>query len=487
MNHITRRDFLRKTTALGAGALISNNILKFRIGTKRTPNIVFFFVDDLGWFDLGYMGSTYHETPNIDQLAADGMVFTDAYANAANCAPTRACMLSGQYAPRHGVYTVWKSDREPAEKRKVIPTPNTETLASENVTFMEALNAAGYVSASMGKWHLGNPGTGKGPTEQGFTVNVGGYSIGYPPGGHFVPYKNPYLSDGPDGEYLTDRLTDEALAFIDTNKENPFFLYLTHYAIHEPIEGKQDLVDYYASKPPSGGQGDPNEVAKPHEYAALVHSVDESLGRIVDKLEELNLTDDTVVILGSDNGAHACYTSNGPLRGLKGMFYEGGIRVPFAFKWPGKVRAGATCDVPIITTDLYPTFLDIAGVPKPDGKILDGESLMPLLRETGPLSREAIFWHFPAYLGNYFCQDITWRAEPCSIIRKGNWKLIETFEPDPQPFTYELYDLENDIGETTNLADTNTQKRDELIADLHAWQQAIDAPICTEPNPLYEP
>ncbi len=476
---MNRREFLKKTAAMATGAIITNQILDLRFGTNRVPNIVFFFIDDLGWYDVGFMGSTYYETPNIDRLATEGMVFTDAYANAANCLPTRACLMSGKYPPRHGVYTVWKSDRRPDNKRKVIPTPNTTSLATEFVTFAEVLQQNGYATASMGKWHCGGSADTL-PTGQGFDINIGGSAAGAPPK-YFSPYNIPNLTNGPSGEYLTDRLTEEAMDFIETNKDNPFLLYLTHFAIHEPIQAKQDLIDKYAAKPPSQGQDHAT-------YAAMIESVDDSVKAVLDKLEELDLTNDTFIVFTSDNGGHGCYTSHGPLRGSKGMFYEGGIREPFIVKWPGKVQPGSTCGEPIILTDLFPTFLDVAKITKPQDLVLDGESLIPLITQTGSLQREAIFWHFPAYLQRYGgCMDFIWRAEPQSIIRKGKWKLIELFEPDPEPFTYELYDLENDIGETTNLADINTAKRDELIADLHAWQQATNAPICTEPDPNYDP
>ncbi len=487
-----RRDFLKTTAAFAGGVLFSNKVFDFKIGSTRKPNIILIFIDDMGWQDVGFMGSTYYETPNIDQLAADGMIFTDAYANAANCAPTRACLNSGKYSPRHGIYTVGTSERGQSKDRKIIPTENTTILDPSFVTIAESLKAGGYTTASMGKWHLGadsrTPPTG--PEAQGFDLNIGGDTSGGP-GDYWSPFNRPNMPTDPNkpNEYITDRINDEAVAFIEANKDTPFYLYLTHYAVHSPIQAKEELIAHYENKPPSDGQGDLSTSAT---YAAMIESVDQGVEMIVNKLEELNLTNDTVIVFTADNGGYCWATTMPGLRGSKGMFYEGGIREPFCVKWPGVVQPGTTCDVPIISLDLYPTFLEMAGIEKPQDLILDGESLVPLMKQTGSLSRQAIFWHFPAYLQAYGCEggsnpNPKFRAEPLSVIRKGEWKLIENFQPDPEPFIYELYNLATDILETNNLADINTAKRDELIADLHAWQQATNAPIPTNPNPDYVP
>jgi len=482
MKPINRRTFLRQCSA-GALALAAGGMGAGRTAadTSRTPNFVFILIDDMGWRDVGFMGSRYYETPNIDRLAAQGMVFTDAYANAPNCAPTRACLLSGQYGPRHGVYTVDTSARGSAAGRKLIPVPNRTTLPAEIITLAEALKPAGYRSASMGKWHLGvDPDSG--PVAQGFDVNVAGNLAGNP-SSYFSPYRNKNLPDGPKGEYLTDRLTEEALAFIEANRDRPFFLYLPHYAVHGPIQAKQELVAKYRKKAPDGGQRNP-------EYAAMIESVDQGVGAILAKLDQLGLADNTVVVFFSDNGGVGGYrelgiegaefTSNRPLRGGKGMLYEGGIREPAIVRWPAKVKAGTRCATPVIGLDFYPTFLEMAGAEKKPGQVLDGESLVPLLMGTGTLKREAIFWHFPAYLQG---GRRTWRTTPAGAVRSGDWKLIEFFEDG----RLELYNLADDIGEATDLAEKIPEKTKELHDRLVAWRKAVNAPMPTEKNPQFDP
>ncbi len=474
-----RRDFLKHLGAGAAAIAIPSWALADRHSSKKPPNIVFFFIDDLGAMDVGFMGNKFYETPNIDKLASEGMIFTDAYANGSVCAPTRACLHSGQYTPRHGVYTVWKSERKPVNKRKVIPIPNTTQLSSDNVTFMEVLKQAGYTGASMGKWHLGNdPETG--PIGQGFDLNIGGTSAGAP-NTYFSPYRNKHIIDGADGEYLTDRLGNEAVKFIHKNKDNPFLLYLTFFSVHTPLMAKKDDIDKY-QRGKKKTHGKFNSV-----YAAMVASVDENIGRVLDTLDELKLADNTFVVFTSDNGGHGCITPNAPLRGGKGMFYEGGIREPMCVRWPGKVKPGTKCSVPVISIDLYPTFLEVAGVKKPDDKILDGESIVPLMTQTGSLKRDAIYWHFPAYLQRYHCMEEVWRTEPVGVIRKGDWKLMEFFEPKGTPNKIELYNLKDDIGETKNLADERPDKVKELLENMRNWRKSINAPVPTEPNPLYDP
>ncbi|MDP8244902.1 MAG: sulfatase [Candidatus Hinthialibacter antarcticus] len=477
-----RRDFLSQCTAATAGATLagcSHRAARSSSTSKRPPNIVFFFIDDMGWRDLGCMGSEFYSTPNIDRLSRQGMTFTNAYANAPNCAPTRACLLSGQYTPRHGVYTVGSSARKPDNKRKLVPVTNNQTLATDNLTFMEALKPAGYASVSIGKWHLGaTPETL--PTGQGFDQNIGGTHSGSPNGGYFPPYKNKNLSDGPEGEYLTNRLTDDAVAFIETNKDRPFFLYLSHYAVHTPIQAKPEIAQKYERKPPRHGQENA-------DYAAMIESVDDSVGRVLETLDQLGLSGDTVVVFTSDNGGHGCITSNQPLHGAKGMLYEGGIRVPAMVRWPGKTQPGSVCDTPIISIDFYPTFLELAGLSAPEGKILDGQSITPLLAQTGTLKRGSLFWHFPAYLEQYSCNDGPWRTTPVSVIRKGDWKLLEFFEPEGTPNRLELYDLKNDLSETTDLAKHEPDKTRELLDDLRAWRDSVNAPVPTQADPNYEP
>ena len=499
---MNRRDFLKSCATVAKGFTLSNCAFAaagcvFVARPSRPwvnhgqdaratrPNIVFIFIDDMGWRDVGFMGSQYYETPNIDKLAGQGMVFTNAYANAPNCAPSRACLLSGQYGPRHGVYTVNTSARGPSKLRKLIPIENTTVLDSTIVTIAEAIKPAGYVSASMGKWHLGND-PQFGPIGQGFDVNVGGYSAGHPVKGYFVPYKNPELPDGPPGEYLTDRLTDEALNFIEANKDKPFFLYLPHYAVHTPLQAKKELIDKYKKKAGSNGQNNPT-------YAAMIESTDQGVGRIMDKLDELGLTDNTVVFFFSDNGGVKGITSNQPLRGGKGMLYEGGIREPMFVRWPGRTAPGSSCDAPVIGLDFYPTILEIAGAKKPKGHILDGQSIVTLLNKEDPafdiqyskFNKRAIFWHFPAYLQGKAegARDPYFRTRPGAAVRMGHFKLIEYFEDG----ALELYNLKDDIAERNNLAETMPEKTAELHKIMLTWRKAVNAPVPTELNPDYNP
>ena len=456
-----RRDFL-KAVGLGAASLM----LPGRSGgatqssTKRKPNFVFIFIDDMGWKDLGFMGSRYYETPNIDKLAGEGVVFTNAYSNAPNCAPTRACLMSGQYTPRPGIYTVGTSERGQSKLRKLIPTPNKTNLDSKVVTIPDALEQGGYTSACIGKWHLGGKSPYR-PVDRGFDV-----AFERNHGGHFS--KN--------GEYLTDRLTDEAIKFIETNKNRPFFLYLPHHAVHTPIQAKERLIEKYKKKEPDDIHNNPT-------YAAMIESVDMSVGRIMAKLDELGLRDNTVVFFFSDNGGYANATSMVPLRGSKGMLYEGGIRVPMIVRWPGVTRPGGVCEEPVIGIDFYPTMLEMAGVPQPSGHVLDGLSIVPLLRGKGSLNRRAIFWHFPAYLEAYNEKQWPWRTTPAGAVRQGDWKLIEYFEDGK----IELYNLKDDLGEKNDLARTMPDKAEEMHRALVEWRKSVDAPVPAEKNPQYDP
>ena len=493
MNYLIRQDLLRTTRqfaadlkmiAAGIVCLMMINLsgstsvfAEDSAGEKtetRKPNIVFFFIDDMGWTDVGFMGSDNHETPNIDRLASEGLVFTDAYACAPNCAPSRACLMSGQYTPRHGIYTVGDPKRGNHAQRKLDPTPNKTVLADKFITIAESLHTSGYVSASMGKWHLGAD-----PTTQGFDVNIAGKEWGSPSGGGYhSPYKYPNLVNTEPGEYLTDRLTDEACSFIDANKEGPFFLYLTHYAVHTPIQGRADLVKKYEAKPKA-------EHHKNAAYAAMVESVDHSVRDVLAKLDELNLADNTIVLFFSDNGGYLGATSNHPLRGGKGMLYEGGIREPMIVRWPGVTRPGTKCEEPVIGVDFYPTLLDVSGTQRPKNYTLDGVSFAPLLSAPGDsLERPAIFWHFPCYLtGSGDPAGGPFRTTPAGAIRMGRWKLIEWFETGRQ----ELYYLHDDLGERDDLSKSHEDKRKELHDAMLAWRKEVNAPVPTTPNPQYDP
>jgi len=436
------------------------------------PNVVFFFIDDMGWTDLGFMGSKYYESPNIDKLAKDGMVFMNAYAAAPNCAPSRACLMSGQYSPRHGVYTVSSSERGSAKHRKLIPIKNITHLAEKFVTIGEALQVGGYVTATMGKWHLGDD-----PTTQGFDVNIAGKSWGSPSGGGYhSPYKYPNLEKKERGEYLTDRLGEEACKFIEKNKDNPFFLYLTHYAVHTPIQAKPELKKKYQAKKTTERHSNP-------AYAAMIESTDDSVGAVLEKLEKLGLSEDTIVLFFSDNGGHGGVTSNAPLRGSKGMLYEGGIREPMIVKWPGVTRPGSVCRENVIGVDFYPTLLEVTKTLAPKDYLLDGVSFVPLLRNSATqLKRKAIHWHFPAYLQGYTERHGNFRTTPAGAVRMGDWKLIEFFDDG----TLELYNTREDISETKNLAKKMPTKAKDMHEVMLAWRKDTKAPVPTKLNPAYD-
>ncbi len=445
-----------------------------QVGKGPRPNVVFFFIDDLGWTDQGFMGSDYYETPRTDQLAADGMVFRAAYSNGPNCAPSRASLMSGLYTPRHGIFTVGDPKRGNHRFRKLEPTPNKVVLDDDFVTLAESLQSSGYVTASMGKWHLGND-----PTTQGFHVNVAGREWGSPSGGGYhSPYRYPNLVNEKPGEYLTDRLTDEACAFIEEQRSKPFFLYLTHYAVHTPIQAKEELRKQFAAR--KKGKHHSNSA-----YAAMIASVDQSVGRVLDTLERWKLAENTIVIFCSDNGGHGGATSNFPLRGAKGMLYEGGIRVPLIVKWPRVTRAGSVCLEPVIGIDFYPTLLEATASTPPAGTELDGVSLVPLLRDpSASLGRSALYWHFPCYLqGRGDPHGGPFRTTPAGAIRSGDWKLIEWFETGRT----ELYHLRQDVGEQHDLAREKPQKTQELLAELRRWRKAVNAPVPSQPNPKYRP
>ncbi len=442
------------------------------------PNILFIFLDDFGWKDTSYMGSDFYETPHLDKLAAGGMVFTDAYSCAANCAPARACLLSGQYTPRHQLFNVGTGARGNAKHRRLKHIPGTDTLDPKIRTWAHQLKSAGYATATMGKWHLSND-----PLPYGFDVNIGGTHSGGPPRGYYPPHgKVPGLQDAPENEYVTDRLSEEAIKFIRANKANPWALYLTHFAVHTPLQAKKELVEKYESKP----------AGKLHNHVAMatmIQSVDDGVGRIVATLAELGLTDNTAIFFFSDNGGYGPATDMDPLKGYKGTYYEGGIRVPFFVHWPGIVKPGSKTAVPMIGVDIYPTFCEIARAKLPAGQPQDGVSLLPLLKgENKSLGNRALYWHFPAYLqsygGNYNREqrDPLFRSRPCSIIRYGDWKLHYYFEDDG----YELYNLKNDIGEKRNLAAKMPEKLSELRGRLVEWQRQIKAPIPTERNPQFD-
>ena len=434
------------------------------------PNVLHINIDDLGVMDVGFMGDKRYSTQNIDKLASQGMIFSNGYAPAANCAPSRACVLTGQLPMRHGVYTVGSSERGNASTRKIIPTKNTMHVDDNNLVLTEAFKKAGYVTCQIGKWHIG-----KDPKTQGVDINIGGSSWGHPKS-YFSPYKNPHLSDGPKGEYLTDRLTDEAIKFLKDNKDKKFFLYFPYYTVHTPLQGRKDLVKKYEGKEGINAN-----------YAAMIECLDINIGRLMKTLDELGLTENTVVVFTSDNGGIRKVSKQDPLRAGKGSYYEGGVRVPFAVRWPKKIKAGTTIDTPVTGLDFYPTYLDILGLELKD-KILDGISIKPLLEGRGELKERALFWHFPIYLqaysvGNDGSRDPLFRTRPGSTMRLGKWKLHHYFEDG----AYELYDLESDIGETKDLASSMPERVKELAKMLNDWRAKYNAPVPSEKNPKYDP
>lgn len=473
-------DILKKSFPLWLLGAMQVGKLYASDSQTAVPNIIFIMADDLGWNDLGVMGSDYYETPNIDKLASEGMLFTDAYSAAANSAPSRACFMSGMYTPRHGVFTVSPSARGDKTKRKLVPIENTEDLSADFVTFAEALKSKGYVCASIGKWHLGDDCDGTGPLSQGFDVNIAGCRAGTPYS-YFYPYcskkKNacmPGLSDGREGEYLTDRLTDEAVDFLKSRKDTdkPFMLYMAHHAVHTPLKAPADVILKYRNK--TKGHFHRNPV-----YAAMIECLDNSVGRICSVVDSLGMGDNTIIVFTSDNGGSVPVTDNFMLRGGKGMPYEGGSRVPLIVKWPEVIRQGTKCKTPVINVDFYPTFMSVAGVEKYAN--LDGKDLTPLFRGLDIDTDRDLFWHFPAYLESYRGSGKDFRATPYSTIRSGDWKLIYFYESK----NCELYNLSADMKEQKDLSAECPKKKEELLKKLNEWLAETNAPQPEKKNPFY--
>ena len=448
------------------------------------PNIVVILVDDLGWMDLGVQGSGFYRTPHIDRLASEGMRFTTAYAACAVCSPTRASIQTGRWPARIGV-TDWirarfqggkAGDVAPSayvggREQMLLCPPNQFAMPLSELTIAEAIRPAGYVSGHIGKWHLGTKDFW--PEQQGYDFNVAGCDYGQPPS-YFDPYVRgrqrgfPTMNARHAGEYLTDRLSDEAVAFIRENKSRPFFLNMDFYAVHTPLMGQPAMVERYEGK---AWRQQSNAV-----YAAMVQAVDEATGKILDALDRSGVADNTLVVFTSDNGGLLGSTSNSPLRAGKGWPYEGGIREPFIIRWPGVVQPGVVCDQPVCSIDLFPTILDAAGVRVPTDRVIDGWSLLELLQSSGHerLPARALYWHFP----HYRTKDIG----PYSIIREGDWKLIKWYE-GPR---CELYNLHDDLGEQHDLAADNPELVRRLKAKLTAELEAQHARL-PRVNPNYRP
>lgn len=442
--------------------LLSALIFSASLMAADKPNILFIYLDDFGWKDAGFMGSDFYETPHLDALAAKGMVFTDAYSNAANCAPARASLLSGQYTPRHRILNVGTRPRGDSSFRRLQPDIGTSVLDDKIVTWAESLKKSGYRTGMFGKWHLGQD-----PKTQGFDVAVQHQQL--------TQKNSHYL---PDGSYLADALTDLTVKFINDSKDGPWCAYLAHYGVHTPLDPKKELLPKYEAKQPG----------KLHNHvvmATMIQAIDDSVGRLVAELDRLGERDNTVIVFSSDNGGYGPATDMDPLYGYKGTYFEGGIRVPLFINWPGVVAPGKTSAEPVIGLDLYPTFCAIAGAPLPDQPI-DGRDLMPLLKgETETFGPRPLYWHFPAYLQSYEVfdeqRDPLFRARPVAAIRIGDFKLKEYYEDGHLA----LYNLKDDIREGKNLADEMPAKRDELLKELHRWQDEVGAKRTFEPNPEF--
>ncbi len=456
------------------------------------PNIVLILVDDLGWRDVGCYGSAFYETPHLDRLAAQGMRFTDAYAAAPVCSPTRASLLTGRYPARLGLTNYIGG----SGRGRLLDAPYIDHLPAEETSLAQALRDAGYATWHVGKWHLGQRASY--PDRHGFDVNIGGSAWGHPRHGYWSPWGIETLPDGPAGSYLTDHLTDQAIRLVRGHRDGqPFFLNLWHYAVHTPIQAPEHLVAKYQAKARRLGldrlavleEGEPfpcehkrqqrvvrRRLQSDPVYAAMVENLDANVGRLLQALEETRQARRTIVIFTSDNGglatAEGSPTCNAPLAEGKGWTYDGGVREPLLVRWPGVVRAGAVSEVPITSPDLYPTLLEAAGLPPRPEQHLDGLSLWPLLRGRGLLPERAIFWHYPHY-GNQ-------GGTPASAIRLGEHKLIEFFEDGRR----ELYNLRRDISEAHNLFGAEPELADSLGAMLERWRQSVEARI-PAPNPAY--
>ncbi len=512
--------------ALIISGIITNDL---PAAEARQPNVVFFLVDDLGWSDVGCYGSRFYETPNIDRLAVEGVRFTDAYAACHVCSPTRASILTGKY-PATLNLTDWLRGRRNFPFQRLLNAVINQHLPHEEVTLPEALKQHGYSTAIFGKWHLGREGSM--PTDHGFDLHIPDAVA------NWRTFHGPFglkKLDSKEGDYLTDRLTDEAVKWLDGNRDNPFFLYMSHFAVHDPIQGRKDLVDKYSRKLSESAksdspdfilEGNPDSPDNPSkeelarmirtpefskhkvlprgtikvrqkqdnvQFAAMVESVDQSLGRIVTKLTELGIEDDTIIIFFSDNGGMAAMnvgnpkrivadedvdkaysTSSLPLRGAKGWLYEGGIRVPLIIKWPGKGRVGSVCRTPVSSIDFFPTIMDMIGKGDEVSSDKEGVNIAPLVRgET--IADRAIYWHFPHYSNHGM-------HSPGGAIRLGKYKLLEYFENG----TVQLFDLENDMGEQKDLSEIESETAQMLKDRLHQWRKKVNAQMM-KPNPDFDP
>jgi arylsulfatase A-like enzyme len=438
----------------------------------KLPNVILINVDDLGWKDLGYMGAEFYETPNIDKLAKQGVVFNQAYSGASNCAPSRANMLAGRYSMSHGVYTVHPAERGNAKKRQLIPSHSNRFIPKGTYTLGNFFKDNGYVTGTFGKWHISES-----PHDFGFDVNVGGGPQGNPgKDGFFSPYNVEHISSEREKEYLTDRLTDEAIQFMVDNKKRQFFLYLPFYTVHTPLMAKDEDLTVFMDK-----KGKPGR--KNITYAAMIYNMDKNVGRILNKIDSLGLSKNTIIIFTSDNGGLRSISFQDPLRGGKGSYYEGGIRVPLIISWKGKYVANVV-EEPVSQIDFFPTLASIIGADM-EALPLDGKNILPLL-EGKMLDERDLFWHFPIYIeadnpNLDQSRDPWFRTRPGSVIRSGNWKLHQYFEDG----SLELYNLSTDPSEKINLKDSVPQILNQIFIKLEKLQEKHQAPIPNKLNPEY--
>ncbi len=471
----------RLTTTLTSWIAFAGLLIGVATAQAQPPNIVFIMADDLGWADVGYNGAGFYETPNIDALCKSGMEFSNSYPGGANCMPSRAMIMTGMYTTRT---KMWQpgvvSKGHVPYMRLLVPNkqnrkgngkvPAKGSLDPSVVSLAELLKQRGYKTVHLGKWHLGRDG-------QGFDQNnVDGRGAGLKKDQRF--YGN---------EDVAQWLTDAAVKYINESKDDPFFLYLNHYDVHVPINARKNVVAKYQKKLASKDWSrDWNPV-----YAAMIEAVDTSVGRVWQALKDKGLSENTLIIFTSDNGGFGGATSNAPLKGSKGGFNEGGIRVPTCMSWSGTITPGTVCDTPVTGVDYFPTFAELADAPLPDPneQPLDGVSLVPLIHGR-TIPERPIYWHYPLYLSGrvavrpiFGTNRMYWRATPCSVVRKGDWKLMQFFETD----SVELYNVNEDIGETTDLASSHSEKASELLTMLKKWQVDTDADIPTTLNPDFDP
>ncbi|TWU28653.1 sulfatase [Bythopirellula polymerisocia] len=470
-------------------ANLTDSVTAQEVSRNERPNVLFILADDLGWRDLGNEGSSLYETPNIDRIASEGMKFTRGYSTCQVCSPSRASVMTGKYPARLDI-TDWIGALEgeawgKKNNAKLLPPTYNHALPAEETTIAEAFRDHEYRTFFAGKWHLG--GKGSLPTDHGFEINIGGNHSGSPPGGFFSPWNNPQMKDGPRGEYLPLRLGRETASFIETHKGEPFFAFLSFYAVHAPVQTTQVLWKKYRDKAVNAGAVPerrfivdrlaPVRQVQDHPlYAGLVETMDEAVGIVLSKLDKLRLTENTIIVFTSDNGGVSAgdnkATSNLPLRGGKGRQWEGGIRVPYYIVWPEKITSGLTCDVPVTGTDFYPTLLELTGLECQADQHLDGVSLVPLLSGRSIEDRN-LYWHYPHY-GNQ-------GGEPSSIVISGDWKLIHYYEDGRD----ELYNLAQDIGEQSNALTNHLDKARELKVDLDRWLENAGARMPTV-NPNFD-